>query len=253
MFDTHAHLADTRFEEDRAEVIERALEAGVKELVCVCSNPEEIEVFSRALSHYPFIWLAAGVHPHDASKYENLKGMLEEALKIDKFCALGEIGLDYHYMNSPKESQKNTFRDQLKFAKERNLPVIIHSREAHWDTYQILKDEKVKWVVMHCFSGTERELKEYLDMGFYISLAGPVTFPRAFNLRALAKIIPLDRLLVETDSPYLAPQKMRGKRNEPAFLRYTLEEIARIRQIPLDELGKITHQNAREFFKISRK
>jgi len=251
MFDTHTHLADARFKEDRAEVVERALKAGVNEAVCVCCNPEEIEIFSRTLSHYPFMRVAAGVHPHDASKYEKIKGMLEEAPRIDKFCALGEIGLDYHYMNSPKEVQKSAFKAQLKFARERNLPVIVHSREAHQDTYPILKDEKINRVVMHCFSGTEKELKRYLDLGFYISFAGPVTFPRAFNLRTLAKIIPRDKLLVETDSPYLAPQKMRGKRNEPAFLRYILEEIARIRQISFEKLSEITHLNARTFFRIT--
>jgi len=248
MFDTHAHLADERFKDDRTQVIERALKAGVNGLVCVCSNPEEIESFCRTLKCYPFIWLAAGVHPHDASEYKKLKEMFQEALKIDSFRAVGEIGLDYYYMNSPKEVQKSVFRDQIKFAKQRNLPIIVHSRQASEDTYRILKDEEVSRAVMHCFSGTKEELKRYLDLGFYISLAGPVTFPRASELRALAKFIPSDRLLVETDSPYLAPQKVRGRRNEPAFLRYTLEEIARVRRVLPDELSEVTYENARRLF-----
>ncbi len=251
MLDTHAHLADGRFDRDRAQVIERALKAKVKEILCVCCNAKELSVFSQALSSYPFIWLAAGIHPHDASKYEEMKKMLEPALKTKRFCALGEIGLDYHYMNSPRETQKEVFRQQLKLAREKDLPVIVHTREAAEDVWRILKDEAAGETVIHCFSGEERELERYLDLGFYVSFAGMITFPTASNLRDLVSLVPLDRLLLETDCPYLAPQPVRGKRNEPAFVRHTAQEIAHIRHIPPEELDEITTQNARKLFRIN--
>jgi len=251
MFDTHAHLADGRFNKDRAQVIERALKAKVKEILCVCCNAKELTVFSQALSSYPFIWLAAGIHPHDASKYKEIKKMLIPALGIKRFCALGEIGLDYHYMNSPREIQKEVFKAQLKIAREKDLPVIVHSREAAEDAWRILKDEAIRQAVIHCFSGEKKELERYLELGFYVSFAGMITFSSASSLRNLISLVPLDRLLLETDCPYLAPQPVRGKRNEPAFARYTMEEIARIRHIPPEELGEITTQNARKFFRIN--
>jgi len=251
MFDTHAHLADRRFDKDRAQVIEMALKAKVREILCVCCNAKELSVFSQALSSYPFIWLAAGTHPHDASKYQEMKKMLVPALKTKRLCALGEIGLDYHYMNSPREIQKEVFREQLKFARERDLPVIVHSREAAEDAWRILKEEAIKQAVIHCFSGEKRELERYLELGFYVSFAGMITFPSAASLRTLVPLVPLDRLLLETDCPYLAPQPVRGKRNEPAFVRHTMEEIARIRHIPPEKLDEITTQNARKLFRIN--
>ena len=250
MFDTHAHLADGRFNKDRAQVIERALKAKVKEILCVCCNAKELDVFWQALSSYPFIWLAAGIHPHHASKYKEMKKVLVPALKTKRFCALGEIGLDYHYMNSPPEIQKEVFKTQLKFAGERDLPVIVHTREAAEDVWRILKDEAMEQVVIHCFSGEKRELERYLELGFYVSFAGMITFPSASSLRNLVSLVPLDRLLLETDCPYLAPQPVRGKRNEPAFARHTMEEIARIRHIPPEELSEITTQNARKLFRL---
>jgi len=253
MFDTHTHLADPQFKEDRIKVIKRALEVKVNKFICICSSLEEMEIFSQDLAHYGFIWMAAGIHPHDASKYDKREDIFRKAFKMDKFCALGEIGLDYHYMNSPKEVQKVVFENQLRIAQRNNLPVIIHTREAEEDTYQILKKREIRRGLIHCFSGEKRALTKYLNLGFYISLAGNVTFPQASKLREIASLIPLNRLLVETDSPYLAPQKVRGQRNEPAFLKYTLEEIARLRKISLKRLSEITEQNAKEFFRITEK
>jgi len=251
MFDTHAHLADGRFRKDRVQVIERALKAGVNEILCVCSNIEELNIFSQILSCYPFIWLAEGVHPHDASRYKEIKKMLGPALNTKGFCALGEIGLDYHYMNSPQETQKEAFAAQLRFAREKNLPVIIHTREAAENTWRILKNEAPGQGVIHCFTGDGKELEKYLELGFYVSFAGMVTFPSGSNLRSLIPRVPLDKLLVETDCPYLAPQVVRGKRNEPAFVKHTLEEMARIRHISAEELARITGRNARILFRIS--
>jgi len=251
MFDTHAHLADERFNKDRPQVIERALKAGISGILCLCSNVEELSVFSQSLSCYPFIWLAVGVHPHDASKYREIKDMFEPALRVKRFCALGEIGLDYHYMNSPGEIQKEVFKAQLRFARERDLPVIVHAREAGEDTWRILKDEEAGQGVIHCFSGKKEELERYLELGFYISFTGIITFPSASDLRNLVSLVPLDRLLLETDCPYLAPQAVRGRRNEPAFVRHTMEEIARIRHISAEELDRITTQNTRKLFRIN--
>lgn len=250
MFDTHAHLADERFNKDRTQVIERALKAGITKILCVCSDIRELSVFSQSLSHYSFIWLAAGVHPHQASKYKEIKKIFEPALKIKRFCAVGEIGLDYHYMNSPQKVQKKVFEAQLRFAREKDLPVIIHTREAAEDTWRILKNETIGQGVIHCFSGEQEELERYLELGFYISFAGMVTLPRGSGLCNLVPQVPSNRLLLETDSPYLAPQRVRGRRNEPAFLKYTVEEIARIRHISSQEMAKITSQNARVLFRI---
>ncbi len=250
MFDTHAHLADSRFKEDRDQVIKNAVQKGVSGIICVCSDFEELDVFCRLLEEYDFIYGAAGIHPHDASRYRELQPELYRALMQDKIVALGEIGLDYYYENSPRDVQKKAFRSQLVLAKQKNLPVIVHCREAMKDALSILQDEEIHRGVMHCFSGTENDMRICLDMGLYISLAGPVTFPRASKLQTIARLLPMERLLVETDSPYLAPQPVRGRRNEPSFVRYIIEKIASLREIPEGKLSQITSQNARRLFNL---
>ena len=250
MFDTHAHLADSRFDTDRVQVIENALQEGISGIICVCSDFEELEVFYRLLEEYDFIYGAVGIHPHDASAHKRLQAKLYQALRNDKIVALGEIGLDYHYENSPREIQKEVFQYQLTLAKQKNLPVIIHSREAMGDTLKILR-KKIHRGVMHCFSGTEKDMKICLDMGLYISLAGPVTFPRAAKLQNIARSVLPERLVVETDSPYLAPQPVRGKRNQPAFVKYVIQKIASLREIPEKSLSQIISQNARKLFNLS--
>lgn len=250
MFDTHAHLADSRFDKDRKKVIENAVREGVSGIVCVCSDFEEIDTFYKLLEEYDFIYGAAGVHPHDASSYKRLLLKFHKVLEYDKIVALGEIGLDYYYENSPRDIQKEVFKKQLSLAKKRGLPVIIHSREAMRDTLSILRNEEINQGVMHCFSGTEEDMEACLDMGLYISLAGPVTFPKALKLQKIARIVPLDKLLVETDSPYLAPDPVRGKRNEPSYVKYILQKIASVRGISPEEVARITSQNARRVFRL---
>ncbi len=250
MFDTHAHLADKRFDADRAQVIESALNEGISGIICICSDFERLKVFSHLIKSYDLVWGAVGVHPHDAIAYNTLKEKLDQVLKKDKIVALGEIGLDYYYKNSPPKIQKEVFSHQLSLAKKRNLPVIIHSREAMKDTLKILQDNKINQGVVHCFSGTEEEMKICLEMGLYISLAGPLTFPKASNLQKIASLISLRRLVVETDSPYLAPQPVRGKRNQPAFVKYVLQKISFLRGISEEKLTQITSDNAKELFKL---
>jgi len=250
MFDTHAHLTDSRFHKERDRVIERAVKEGMSGIICVCSDFKELDVFYHLLDEYDCIYGAVGIHPHDASAHRRLESRLNEALAHSKIVALGEIGLDYYYENSPRDIQKRVFQSQLNLAKQQNLPVIIHSREAMEDTLSILYKEKVNGGVMHCFSGKEEDVQVFLDMGFYISIAGPVTFPRAFKLQNVARFVPLNRLLVETDSPYLAPQPVRGKRNEPLFVKYVIQKIASLREIPEERISQITSRNARKLFKL---
>ncbi len=251
MIDTHAHLADKRFNSDREEVIKRAWDNNVEEILCICSDYAELETFSELLKKHDFIHGAIGVHPHDSSGYN--EEQLITAINDINPSALGEIGLDYHYNHSPKDVQLEVFKKQLNIAKTRELPVIIHSREAMADTLKILKEENINNGVMHCFSGNEREMRECLELGLYISIAGPVTFPGAEKLKSVASIAPGDRLLIETDSPYLAPQPVRGKRNEPSWVKYILEELSELRNVPRDELERQTAGNARSLFNFNKK
>lgn len=265
MFDTHSHLSDKVFAKDLDKVIRSAQENGVENILTICDLDTDevitsevitsIEDFFLLLKKYSFLYGAIGIHPHNTQEAVNRRILeqLPEYLKKEKNVALGEIGLDYHYENSLKEVQKDIFRKQLKLAKKYSLPVIIHSREATADTLQILKEENIIQGVMHCFSGDINEMRDFLNLGFYISLAGPVTFPKAIKAKEVAREVPLERLLIETDCPYLAPQPVRGKRNEPAYLKYILEQIAQIRQINQEKLDEITTENANNLFRLVRK
>jgi len=250
MFDTHAHLADSRFNLDRERVIKNALQEGISGIICVCSDFEELDVFYRLLEKYDFIYGAVGIHPHHAGAHKKLQEKLYQTLTHNKIVALGEIGLDYHYENSPREIQKEVFQYQLTLARQKKLPVIIHSREAMKDTLKILKQQEIHQGVMHCFSGTEKDMKICLDMGLYISLAGTLTFPKSSKLDEIASSVPLERLVVETDSPYLAPQPMRGKRNQPAFIKYVIQKISFLKGISENSLSQITSQNAKKLFNL---
>ncbi len=247
IIDTHLHL-DLFDNSDR--ILEEAELLGIG-VVAMTNAPFLFEACRKICKKYSYAWASLGMHPELVPQYKNQLGQFCDLSDLTSF--IGEIGLDYHYMNSPKEVQKVVFENQLRIAQRNNLPVIIHTREAEEDTYQILKKREIRRGLIHCFSGEKRALTKYLNLGFYISLAGNVTFPQASKLREMASLIPLNRLLVETDSPYLAPQKVRGQRNEPAFLKYTLEEIARLRKISLKRLSEITEQNAKEFFRITEK
>lgn len=251
MFDTHAHLADPRFDPDRREVIQNARDNGLSGIICVCSDLERLGIFYRLLEEYPFVYGAVGVHPHDASTYLHLQDKLHQALQHKKIVALGEIGLDYHYQNSPRDTQKEIFAMQLDLARERELPVIIHSREAIKDTLQILEGGKVSRGVMHCFSGMEKDVEDFLGLGLFISFAGPVTFPKASETRNTARTVPVERLMVETDCPYLAPQPVRGKRNEPRYVKYVVQKIAALLETSGEEIEEVTSRNAHRLFGLA--
>ena len=200
---------------------------------------------------YDFIYAAVGVHPYDApflkeSHIEELRNLAEN----EKVVAIGEIGLDYHFPDTDREGQKEGFTKQLKLAKELNLPYIIHDRDSHQDCYDIIKESGYFNGVMHCFSGSSEFAKQMLSLGLYISFAGTVTFKNANKVKEAAKVVPLDKLLIETDCPYLSPEPFRGKRNNPSMVKYTLSEIAEIKGVSVEELAKITMENGKRFFNI---
>lgn len=253
LFDTHMHLNARQYDEDRKEVIERAFSEGVEQMVVVGFDDETIPLAIEIAEEYEHIYAAVGWHPVDAISYTEEKlTWLEELSSHPKVVALGEMGLDYHWDTSPEKTQKEVFKAQIKLAKKVNLPIVIHNREASEDIKKILIEEHAEEVggIMHCYSSPIEDLQTYIDMNFYISLAGPVTFKNAPEVREIAKEIPLNRLLIETDSPYLTPHPYRGKRNEPARVKLIAQEIARVKDISFEELAKITTKNAKRIFKL---
>lgn len=246
--DTHAHLNAEQFEEDRSEVIQRAVDSGVTRIVNVGFNRETIPTSIELAQKYDFIYSTVGWHPQDAINMtaEDLE-WIGNLCQHDKVVAIGEIGLDYYWDTSPKDVQHKVFREQIRLARKIGLPVVIHNREAHHDIIQILKEEKAAEVggIMHCFSGSAETAKQCLDMNFYISFGGPLTYKNAKQPKEVLAQVPLDRLLIETDAPYLTPHPFRGKRNESAYVKYVAEAAAEIRGMALEELAQITSENAR--------
>lgn len=248
MFDTHAHLQAF---DDAVEVMDRAREAGVEGVIvpgdALASSARALELASSIHDVYP----AVGIHPHEAKDLDetSLKELKRLALS-GGVVAIGEIGLDYHYNHSPRDVQRSAFAGQLELAKELDLPAIIHDREAHADTLDILRTSGHHSGVFHCFSGDIDFAREVLSLGFYVAIAGPVTFKNAETAREVAAFIPSDRLLVETDAPYLAPHPHRGRRNEPSLLPLIVERIAGLRSVPDDVLACVTRDNAANLFGV---
>ena len=252
LVDSHAHIDDERFDADRDEVVARALAAGVSLILNVGADMGSSARSVALAEKYSGIYAAVGMHPHDAKDMrETDYTQLEQWTKPPRVVAIGEIGLDYHYDLSPRPVQKEVFLRQLDLARKTGKPFIIHEREAHADTLEIIRSAaRGLKGVFHCFSGSVETAREYLKMGFYISVAGPVTFSKSGKTKEVAKYVPLDRLLVETDSPYLTPQPHRGHRNEPAYVRLVAEEIASLRNLPLEEVAAATTANVRRLFDI---
>lgn len=252
-FDTHAHLYDKAFDRDREEVITRTLDK-LDHVVIPSENYEtSLQALHLAETYGP-IYAAVGIHPHETKKAteEILQKIADLAETSPKVKAIGEIGLDYHFLYSNKETQKIWFARQIELAKDLDLPFLIHDREAHGDTLAILKEHRGNNMrgIMHCFSGSLETAEELIKLGFYISFAGPLVFPNSRRLKEAAREIPLDRLLIETDSPYLTPPPHRGQRNEPANVIYVAEEIARLKEVPVETVIKETRNNAMQIYGI---
>jgi len=246
LVDSHCHLDDEKFAGDLDAVIERARAAGVERMMAIGTGdgPADLETAVRLADRYPFFYATVGVHPHDAAKAtDDTFGRLRDLLPDPKVLALGEIGLDYHYDFSPRDIQRTVFVRQLELAHDAGKPIVIHTREAWTDTMQVLREHYTGAGIFHCFTGGPAEAQEGLDFGFHLSFGGVLTFPKAETVREAARLTPLDRLLVETDAPYLAPVPHRGKRNEPAFLVETARKLAEVRGIPAEELADVTTRN----------
>jgi len=258
MIDSHCHLADDAFVKDLQDVIGRAQAAGLTHALCILAaeNPAEADRARELARLWPALRFAIGVHPHQAGQFAgrepDVVSLVRDVIaSIPTARGLGEIGLDYHYDFAPKDVQQEVFRLQIRLARELDLPIIIHTREAEDDTLAILREESGGSVrgVMHCFTGTRRLAEEAIALGMHISIAGIVTFPKGANVREVAALVPADRLLCETDSPYLAPTPYRGKRNEPAWVVRVGEELAALRSVPFDDLGRQTSANFEALFR----
>ncbi len=246
LVDTHCHLDNDQFDADRDAAIERALAAGVERMMAIGTGegPPDLEAGVRLADAHPFIYATIGVHPHDASKAtEETFGRLRELTRHPKVLAIGEIGLDYHYDFSPRDVQREVFERQLDLAREAGKPIVIHTREAWEDTLEVFRARWQGEGIMHCFTGDERQAREALDLGFYLSFGGVLTFPKAEALREAARMAPEDRILVETDCPYLAPVPHRGKRNEPAFVAETARRLAEVRGCTPEAIAETTTRN----------
>ncbi|MBI1882715.1 MAG: TatD family hydrolase [Chlamydiae bacterium] len=250
MIDTHVHLNDPAFDEDRALAIERAWSSGLKILMDVTEDLTSFEKSLKLFEKEKNIWSAIGFHPHQARvlNEDDLKSY-GKWMTHPKVVAVGEIGLDYYYEHRPRDLQKKAFEPMLNLAVKNNLPVLIHTRDSEDDVLAMLKQFPGIMGLIHCYTGSLESAKAFLDLGFYISFSGIVTFKKAHDLRAVVKEIPLNRILVETDAPYLAPEPLRGKRNEPAFVMRTAEEMAKVRGIDVEVFHNTVMKNAVDLFK----
>ena len=249
LIDTHCHLDFPAFDPDRNLVIERAINTGISYFINIGATLESSTASCELAQSNPAVYASVGVHPHDADGFDSqAENKLKELAKRPKVVAIGETGLDYYRNLSSEDNQKQAFTKQVKLAKELNLPLVIHSRQAEKEVIQILKAFLPLRAVVHCFSGGENFLRECLDCGFFISYTCNITYKKAQNLRDMLKLTPLDKLMLETDAPYLSPEGFRGKRNEPLQIKLLAEVASRIKEVSFGELADKTTQNAKEFF-----
>jgi TatD DNase family protein len=252
--DTHTHLDDARFNDDREAMIQRARQAGIDTFITIGCDLITSQAAVQLAGQYSFVYASVGVHPHEVRHigddwYDELRRLAQHR----KVVAYGEIGLDYHYNHSPPKTQRERFREQVCMARDLRLPIVIHTREAQEDTIRILKEEGASDVggVFHCFTGDAWLAKEALDLGFYVSFSGIITFQNATALREIARTLPMDRLLTETDCPYLTPAPHRGKRNEPAYVSLVAQKLAELTPgRSAEEIGQLTSDNARRLFRL---
>lgn len=249
LFDSHCHLTDEKFAGEVADVIARAAENDVVRMVTISSHPEDAEAALELVREFDNVWTTAGIHPHSVANYgKDAISMIADLASDERVVAIGETGLDYYYDNSPRSAQRQALRKQIELADDLALPLIIHSREADEDTIAIIRDvEGEVFGVLHCFDGGPDLLDAGIEAGWMISFAGLVTF-KNYDKEDLVRAVPPDQLLIETDSPYLAPVPNRGKRNEPAYVRHVAEVVGRIRGEPLSEIARLTYRNACKFY-----
>ena len=257
--DSHCHIDGEAFDDDRDEIVRRAKDAGVKAMLNVgTGNPHtgEIAKAARVAEQYENVFASVGVHPHDARLYDDKaeNHLIDLVKSSEKVIAWGEIGLDFYHDHSPRDVQTEVFRRQIRAARELDLPIIIHSRDANDETVGILReecsDENFRGGIMHCFGGTAEMAENLMEIGFLISFAGNVTFKKAENLREAARVVPLEKLLIETDCPFLTPIPFRGKRNEPALVVHTAKFLADFYEIPIEKLANQTTRNFSDFFNL---
>lgn len=254
LFDSHAHYYDEQYDKDRHEVLKRAVESDVKYIISASSDISSSKENISLSREYDFIYAAVGIHPHSVLDIDNdVISALADFASFPKVVAIGEIGLDYFYENSPRETQKIWFVKQIALAVNLKLPIIVHDRDAHDDTLSIIKSENAKRVggVFHCFTGSVEMAREVLNNNFHISIGGPVTFKNARKIVDIIRYIPDDRLLIETDCPYLTPEPYRGKRNESSHIRLVADKIANIRGKTLADIEAVTTANAKKLFNIN--
>lgn len=248
-FESHAHYDDGRFDKDREEILNLLPSCGIDYVINVGCDMESSRKSIEMAEKYDYVYAAVGVHPHDA---ENMKESdLDELRQMSshkKVVAIGEIGLDYYYDNSPRDVQRYWFKRQLELVKEVNKPVIIHSREASKETFDIIKESGVRKGVIHCYSGSAQMAKDYINMGFYIGIGGVITFSNAKKLVEVAETIQLEQILIETDSPYLSPIPNRGKRNDSRNLQFVVEKLAKIKDLTPEKVANITKLNTKQLF-----
>lgn len=260
LFDSHAHYNDEKFNEDREEILQAVLDAGVTKVICAGYSLESSKEAVQIANTHPSIYAIVGISPNDipekTAQYEQILNeqlkQIEKLAQNEKVVAIGEIGLDYYWNKENKEEQKLAFQKQIELANKLNLPIVIHTREAVYDTLEILKGEvtPVKKGIFHCCPLNLDLIREGLKIGFYISFAGPITFKNAKNAEVAIQEVPLDRILIETDSPYLAPEPKRGTRNDSRNVKYMAEKIAQVKDMTVEEIEKVTYENARRIFEI---
>ena len=259
LIDSHCHIDGDAFDADRDEIVQRAKDAGVAAMLTSGTGDPHSDDFRKAVAvaeKYDNVFASVGVHPHDAKLYDDAaeSHLIDLVKSSNKVIAWGEIGLDFYYDHSPRDVQQDVFRRQVKTARDLGLPIIVHSRDADEETVEVLKDEcsggEFHGGIMHCFGGTPRMAEELMDLGFLISFAGNVTFKKAENLRDAARVVPPEKLLVETDCPFLTPEPLRGKRNEPAYVEHTARFLAGLYGVDLETLADATTRNFLDFFQL---
>ncbi len=251
LFDSHTHLDDKKFNEDRTEVIEKIMASGVGKLVNIGCDLKTSENSVKLAEKYDFIYATVGFHPCDTGNItEEHIEKIRQLAQHKKVVAIGEIGLDYYWDSVPRDVQKYWFERQMRLAEELGMPVTIHNRDAHEDTFNICKNSNVTGIV-HCFSGSKEMAVEFVKLGYYVSFAGPLTYKNNVKSTEVARAVPMDRLLIETDAPYLAPDGFRGKRNDSSLVRYTCEKLAEIKGVSFEEMARQTYNNAMKVYRIN--